>query len=632
MNFLLKFILGGDSKPLEDAGDRGKKTLKELKQEYRDNVNEAAKWTAGIALAGAAMTVHLVNKAREAIDEQYALAQQLHQTMRTMATVEKAAGLVGVSYDKLIASSKILDQTIGKAAQGVEQQSDLFDRLKLSAQELAALPLDQRIVRINEAIRENIPLVEQAAVAAEMFGAKTASAMMMLDADAIAQAARETEILGHALDDVDAAKVDAANDSFGRIGEGISGLGKQLAVEVSPILDDLGKQFLAAAEEAGGMETVAKNAFDTIVTGAGFAMDALRGLHVVALGIDVIFAKVAVGAVNMYGMIAKGWVELGNLIPGIDVDYGSTWIGKLETEAMAGLGALQASLDELVNSPMPSTEFRKWVDEVRASAEAAAAEVVKTREELAGGNEDAPGAPDPEHEKFREQLSTKLEALRESLLSELELEREKYKESQAILDNALAEKMISSEEHQRQLEELAMQHHGKITKIEEEAAARRKAIADQEAKAKFQKMQTVLGDISTLMNTESRKLFEIGKAAAIASAIVDTHAGMTKALAQGGFWGIAMAAAVAAKGFASVSAIRSQQFGGGGQGAQATGSNTAAVNAATTPVGGAKSGDGRGMSTVVYLQGDNYSRSSVRNLIEQLNESQRDGGRITIGE
>jgi hypothetical protein len=632
VNFLLKFILGGDSKPLEDAGEKGKKTLKDLKSEYRDNLNEAAKWTVGIAAAGAALTVHMINKARHAIDEQYALARSFRQTMATMATLEHAADLVGISYDKLTASSKILDQNIGKAAQGIDAQSKLFERLRLSAQDLADLPLDQRIVKINEAIRENIPLVEQAAIAAEIFGAKNGAAIMLLDGKAISQAAEEVKVLGQELDSVDAAKIDAANDSFGRITKGAEGFWKQLAVQVAPILDAVGQKFYDNTKAAGGMETKAMEAFEAIVTGAGFAMDMVRGLHVVAQGVVVAFAAVGASVINMIGMIIEGWTELANLIPGIDVDYDQTFFGKLEERVNTSLTKAVEDLQELAAKPMPSTGFKQWVEEVKAAAQAAAEEVARVQDAINTGEGSEGGTPaeDPETARFKEQLATKLEALRESLLSEKELEREHYRDKKDILDQALANELVTEEEYDRQLEALAMQTQSNLTEIERNAAEARKRISESEKKAKMAMAQSTLSDLSTLMNTESRKLFEIGKAAAIANAIIDTHAGMTKALAQGGFWGIAMAAAVAAKGFASVSAIRSQQFGGGGSGAQATGSNTAAVNAASTPVAsGATSGSGQ--TTIIQLQGENFSRSAVRALVEQLNESNRDGGRIILG-
>jgi hypothetical protein len=59
------------------------------------------------------------------------------------------------------------------------------------------------------------------------------------------------------------------------------------------------------------------------------------------------------------------------------------------------------------------------------------------------------------------------------------------------------------------------------------------------------------------------QMFEGSKPIAIAQALIDTYQGVTKALAQGGWFGIARAAAVAAKGFAAVASIRSTRPGSG---------------------------------------------------------------------
>jgi len=82
-----------------------------------------------------------------------------------------------------------------------------------------------------------------------------------------------------------------------------------------------------------------------------------------------------------------------------------------------------------------------------------------------------------------------------------------------------------------------------------------------------------LANLSSLMNSESRKAFEIGKIAAIATTTIDTFQSATssfKALSGipivGPALGAAAAAAAIAAGLANVQSISSQQFQGGGGG------------------------------------------------------------------
>ena len=74
----------------------------------------------------------------------------------------------------------------------------------------------------------------------------------------------------------------------------------------------------------------------------------------------------------------------------------------------------------------------------------------------------------------------------------------------------------------------------------------------------------VLSSLATLTQSSNKQLFAIGKAAAIASAIVNTAQGATKALAQGGIAGPVLAASVVAAGAVQLSNIYAQKFAKGG--------------------------------------------------------------------
>jgi uncharacterized membrane protein YphA (DoxX/SURF4 family) len=112
------------------------------------------------------------------------------------------------------------------------------------------------------------------------------------------------------------------------------------------------------------------------------------------------------------------------------------------------------------------------------------------------------------------------------------------------------------------------------------------------------------------------QMFEGSKPIAIAQALIDTYQGVTKALAQGGFRGIARAAAVAAKGFAAVRSIQATRPGSGGPaaigGGSAGGTTATAAQAPQVPTqtlrfdfGGQNS---MGMEQLVNLINDAHDR------------------------
>lgn len=68
------------------------------------------------------------------------------------------------------------------------------------------------------------------------------------------------------------------------------------------------------------------------------------------------------------------------------------------------------------------------------------------------------------------------------------------------------------------------------------------------------------GGLANLQSANVKFLFDIGKAAAITQAVINTHEAATKAIAQGGVFGPAMAAGAIAAGAAQVAQIASQRF------------------------------------------------------------------------
>ena len=165
----------------------------------------------------------------------------------------------------------------------------------------------------------------------------------------------------------------------------------------------------------------------------------------------------------------------------------------------------------------------------------------------------------------------------------------------ALLDN----KIIAEEEYYRQREELSRQYNQKILDLElkrietqlmtersgmaavmserdravlQQIGAnerQRKIVQDRiefEKKSELEKTQFAIGNLQTVFGalaSQNKKAFEANKALAIASALVNTYQGATKALATYPWpFGLIAAAAAVASGLAQVAAIRSQQYSG----------------------------------------------------------------------
>lgn len=118
-------------------------------------------------------------------------------------------------------------------------------------------------------------------------------------------------------------------------------------------------------------------------------------------------------------------------------------------------------------------------------------------------------------------------------------------------------------------------------------------------------------------------LFKDNKAFAVASAVINTAEGVTKALAQGGIWGFAGAAAVAASGAAQIASILSANPGSGSV------KSPASTAAAQTPVAPAATGGGTAIN-LTLLGGGRYSRNELESLFRGMNEAMGDGFKLNV--
>jgi len=212
---------------------------------------------------------------------------------------------------------------------------------------------------------------------------------------------------------------------------------------------------------------------------------------------------------------------------------------------------------------------------------------------------------------------------------------EKYAIENEDLALALEQQLITREEWAALARGSKERQEADLTAIEKEASDARTQLAETEAKAKQQAMSSALGNMSTLMNTESKKMFQVGKAAALAGALVDGYAAIVGAYKVGASiggppLGAAYGAAAGAATFAQISAIKSTSFSGGAgsaSGGSSGASNTEAINANSQPV---QSQQRPQTVANVTLVGDVFSRSTVMGLMDQMNELSDDGMRMRV--
>tara|TARA_R100000664_G_C2756442_1_gene144325 strand:- start:1689 stop:3287 length:1599 start_codon:yes stop_codon:yes gene_type:complete len=139
-----------------------------------------------------------------------------------------------------------------------------------------------------------------------------------------------------------------------------------------------------------------------------------------------------------------------------------------------------------------------------------------------------------------------LEVLRLAQLNEDELEVERVRlKYQKLIDLANKYGLDTTELTKKMNEEIAG--------LDEENTKQRIKFADLEAQQKVAVIGGAMGDLAKIFGEESKA----GKTMAIGQALIDTYAGVNKALAQGGIFGAISGAGILASGLRNVAKIKS---------------------------------------------------------------------------
>ncbi|PWE32782.1 phage tail tape-measure protein [Maritimibacter sp. 55A14] len=272
---------------LKGAGEAGQKSFARLRSEM-DRVGKRmqrferrmVRVGAVAAAAFAAGAAALVRSSLQGIDAQAKLAQSLDTTVASMQVLTRAGELAGVSATEAAEGVTRLTRRISLAEQGTGPAVKALERLRLGAAELNNLPVDERLIKINEALAEFVPEAERAGVISQLFGDRAFAAFTRLDADVLRQARKELEDFGVLVSDVDADQIERTNDAISALGLITKGLGNQLAVALAPALEAVAKFMAEVSKEGGPLN----NAMNVLKDNLSIVARVLAGLAVLISG------------------------------------------------------------------------------------------------------------------------------------------------------------------------------------------------------------------------------------------------------------------------------------------------------------------------------------------------------------
>ena len=238
----LRVNLGLDSAQFEKGAKRAQQPLAEMRKQFLMVAGAAA--ALGTALGGFAL------KAAQDIDKVAKSARRIDATVAGYRALEMAADDAGANISSLADDIQTMNREIAKNSKGAQEA---LKALGITASELGSLDADQKIALIADRVKALGLDSGQASVLLQKLGVRNREMALLVlgGGEALRQARIDVEEYGLALSDIDAAKIEAANDEIAGLADIGAYLGDQLALKIVPGLGSMAQAMTESLREGG---------------------------------------------------------------------------------------------------------------------------------------------------------------------------------------------------------------------------------------------------------------------------------------------------------------------------------------------------------------------------------------------
>jgi CHAD domain-containing protein len=281
--------------------NRAKQTIGNFGSIAAEAGKMAAAGLAVVATGLAALTV----KQMQVIDQTSKLSRTLGVNIADFQALSLVAEEAGVGQEQLTVAFTKTQKAIFEAAQGTKTYVDAFSQIGLKAEDLINLNPDQQFLKIAEALTKIENPTARTALALEIFGKQGRAIIDLLPglSSRIEEARAFQEKFNITLNEVDARKVEEANDTFARLGQALGGLGNTIAVELAPLITEVSNQLLNAGIDGEDFGRAVKRGID-------YAAGSIDNLRVTILGLRSLILELGL-SIDLFVLDAsKGFFQL----------------------------------------------------------------------------------------------------------------------------------------------------------------------------------------------------------------------------------------------------------------------------------------------------------------------------------
>jgi len=292
---MVKATFSSVRKGLESVGEVGKKVALGI--------------TAVFAAVGGGLA-YVVSKTLESTDGLAKTADKLGITTEALSAMRHAAALAGMSTKELDTSLQYLERNIGDAAQGTGEGKKAFEALGLSIEDLKAAGPEKAFSMVVERLGQVKDATNRTNYAMDIFG-RNGTGVLNLTAEGLAEAKREANELGLAMNRTDARKIEEANDAITRMKGGFKGATQALTVALAPAITSTFKAITDKIKSLAGngdLKVWATKSALAIVQSFQQVIRVVGGAGEAVLGFGRVLNFVYGNAIKLVGGFSRGQI------------------------------------------------------------------------------------------------------------------------------------------------------------------------------------------------------------------------------------------------------------------------------------------------------------------------------------
>lgn len=565
------------------------------------------KFGKSLSLLGAAMAAvefaQFIGRQIEVADQMGKMAFMAGTTVEEFSQLSYAFGLSDASAEELSGSFKFLNKAIDEAKQGNQSAIISFESIGISMANLKEDSPTEVMLKLADAFTQIEDPSARAALLLEKFGrAGLKLAPALEDGRAgIEKLMQQADELGLTVDKEFAAQADRFGDNLQRIGSAADGVGRQIGNALLPVLNstlellfDMGTKGTTSVEKWGSVMALTLGAQGALMLAFHKSIQRLTGgIEEIGAAQDAASTKPKIEPISKEAAARMETTRKAL----------TAFIADMEKAELTASGNKLALMDAEYNRQVGLLNELGLTKEQRVAADAAldanyAAQRVQLHDTMLGQlgiadeeyrtrtaellQQDADrmaqaGMSQLQVDKFiktsllEQQLAyleAKNAAISEDYLTQDEITLARDEMERVRIETAYANNLISKEAYDAAIIQAEITKQAKLGSIHAGAELARLQVSKMTFGQQLAYTTQSLDSISALTQSKSKEGFRLGKAAALAQAVISTYTSATNAYMSasaipfvGWILGPIAAAAALALGMQNVSAIRSQQMG-----------------------------------------------------------------------